>query len=355
MATRGIGRRLAGAVVALLVGAAVLATAQGTAVASTSAEQELVQRTNQSRVAAGLAPLVVHPGLAADARAWSSTMLSTGRFAHTTTLGPDTARHLPDYRRAGENIGRGGSIAAMHDAFMASPGHRANVLGDYNAVGIGVVRGGDGSLWVTVRFAKSASVHAPVGGSAFSDVPDQAFYGSAVAWMKREGLTTGVGGTSYFFPDASVTRGELATFVHRLAGSPAPRGRAPFPDVPAGAYYQRAVDWMYAEGLTRGVGSTGLYRPDDPVDRGQLATFLHRLAGSPTGARHGFVDVQAGHFAHAGVGWMSRHGITTGVGGSNTFQPAQPVTRGQLATFLHRMVSTPSSLSGSAIPLSVGP
>lgn len=50
-----------------------------------------------------------------------------------------------------------------------------------------------------------------------------------------------------------------------------------FPDVPPGRWYSAAVEWAYANGITTGVGDTGQFRPDDPVTRGQMATFLHRL------------------------------------------------------------------------------
>jgi len=53
-----------------------------------------------------------------------------------------------------------------------------------------------------------------------------------------------------------------------------------FADVPTGAYFERAVGWMVAEGLTSGTGPT-TFSPQDSVTRGQLATFLWRQAGQP--------------------------------------------------------------------------
>lgn len=50
-----------------------------------------------------------------------------------------------------------------------------------------------------------------------------------------------------------------------------------FPDAPPGRFYSAAVEWAYANGITTGVGGTGEFRPDEPVTRGQMATFLHRL------------------------------------------------------------------------------
>ena len=63
---------------------------------------------------------------------------------------------------------------------------------------------------------------------------------------------------------------------------PAPGGSPPagFSDVRAGAFYSRAVDWLLYRGITTGVGGNR-FAPGDPVTRGQMATFLWRLAGSP--------------------------------------------------------------------------
>ena len=52
----------------------------------------------------------------------------------------------------GENVGYGTSVSQLHSAFMASPLHKANILGsDYRFVGVGVAKAG-GYMWVTVVF-----------------------------------------------------------------------------------------------------------------------------------------------------------------------------------------------------------
>ena len=48
----------------------------------------------------------------------------------------------------------GGDVAGLHQAFMASAGHRANILGDYNYVGVGTAFSADDYLYVTVIFMK---------------------------------------------------------------------------------------------------------------------------------------------------------------------------------------------------------
>ncbi len=177
------------------------------------------------------------------------------------------------------------------------------------------------------------------GGRAFFDVPNNAYYTAAVGWLAAAGITTGTG-AGQFSPDDFVTRGQMATFLHRYRNSPAGSPPAGFSDVPAGRFYSDAVDWLFAEGITTGTGP-GRFSPDDIVTRGQMATFLWRLEGSPAGSpAAGFSDVNGGAFYSDAVDWLLYRGITTGVGG-NRFAPNDLVTRAQMATFLWRLAGSP--------------
>lgn len=180
----------------------------------------------------------------------------------------------------------------------------------------------------------------------FPDVPGSAYYDEAVRWLKAEGITSGVGNTGLFKPNDPVTRAQMATFLWRLMGSPSTSKAHGFPDVPRGAYYDEAVRWLKAAGITGGVGDTGLFKPNDPVTRAQMAAFLHRLVSSPSvGAGHGFADVPSSAYYDMAVRWLKATGITTGVGGTNRFAPNDVVNRAQMAAFLHRLASTPSAWS----------
>ncbi|MEM7141107.1 MAG: S-layer homology domain-containing protein [Actinomycetota bacterium] len=179
------------------------------------------------------------------------------------------------------------------------------------------------------------------GGSAslFFDVPEDQYYTAAVSWLAAAEITTGTG-PGQFSPDDFVTRGQMATFLHRYAGEPGGSPAAGFSDVPAGRYYSAAVDWLKDQEITTGVGGNR-FAPDDVVTRGQMATFLFRLEGEPGGSpAAGFSDVPAGAFYAKAVDWLLYRGITTGVGG-NRFAPNDPVTRAQMATFLWRLAGSP--------------
>jgi hypothetical protein len=137
--------------------AALVLLAVGIAVpAHASAESTFVSRINASRANAGLPPLQTHSDLVDDARAWSQRMLEAGAISHNPNLGSVTT----GWESLGENVGVGPDEGTLHDAFMGSPGHKANILGDYTHVGVGVVSEPD-RMWVTVVFMKAAVVEEP--------------------------------------------------------------------------------------------------------------------------------------------------------------------------------------------------
>ena len=168
----------------------------------------------------------------------------------------------------------------------------------------------------------------------FYDVPNNAYYFDAVTWAVRNGITGGVGG-NLFAPNSDCTRAQIVTFLWRAAGSPAPKTMSTFADVPADAYYAKAVAWAVENGVTGGTGN-GLFSPDAPCTRAQAVTFLWRAAGSPEPKSVStFVDVPADAYYAKAVAWAVENGITTGVGGGR-FDPNATCTRAQIVTFLFR-------------------
>ncbi|MGI6150611.1 MAG: CAP domain-containing protein [Christensenellales bacterium] len=114
-------------------------------------EKQVVDLVNQQRAAYGLAPLTLNSELSNVARAKSQDMHDKRYFSHTSpTYGSpfDMLKAFGiSYRTAGENIAHGYSTpAAVVDAWMNSPGHRANILnGSYTKIGVGYVA--DGHYW----------------------------------------------------------------------------------------------------------------------------------------------------------------------------------------------------------------
>ncbi|MGI5875168.1 MAG: S-layer homology domain-containing protein, partial [Bacillota bacterium] len=172
--------------------------------------------------------------------------------------------------------------------------------------------------------------------NTFVDVKEGAFYYDAVAWAVANGITNGTDAT-HFTPAGECTRGQVVTFLWRAAGSPEPTSADnPFADVKEGKFYYNAVLWAVENGITNGTDATH-FSPDATCTRGQVVTFQWRAAGSPApqGSNNPFVDVKAGAFYENAVLWAVANGITNGTDATH-FSPADTCTRGQVVTFLYR-------------------
>ncbi len=94
----------------------------------------------------------------------------------------------------------------------------------------------------------------------FTDVHVEDYYYDAVLWAAQEGVTGGTSDT-LFAPNAGCTRAQAVTFLWRAAGSPEPKTLSSFADVPADAYYAKAVAWAVENGVAKGVSETA-FAPD---------------------------------------------------------------------------------------------
>jgi len=174
---------------------------------------------------------------------------------------------------------------------------------------------------------------------AFTDVPSTNQYVGYVCWMKAMGVTTGTTPTTYA-PAANVTRGQMAAFMYRLAGSPTfnPPSKPSFTDVPASNEFFKQIEWLKHTGITTGTTPT-TFAPTANVTRGQMAAFMYRLAGSPAftaPVKATFGDVPASNEFFKQIEWLKNTGITTGTT-PTTYAPAANVTREQMAAFMYRL------------------
>lgn len=120
-------------------------------------ERQMVDLVNKERQANGLAPLAVDPALVKTARLKSQDMVDKNYFSHQSpTYGSpfDMMKQFGiTYRLAGENIACNQTVAAAHQAFMNSQGHRENILNkDFTHIGIGIVNGGPCGKMFTQQF-----------------------------------------------------------------------------------------------------------------------------------------------------------------------------------------------------------
>lgn len=148
------------------------------------------------------------------------------------------------------------------------------------------------------------------------------------------------GGIDFGFPGGS---GSGAQPGKRPGGSedtqpdePAEKPAAlPFTDIPSGAWYRDAAEYVYRKGMMAGDGSLDRFNPEGVMTRAMVVTILHRMEGEPKIQAAAFTDVAAGQWYTEAIAWASAGGIVSGYG-SGAFGPNDPITREQLTAILYR-------------------
>jgi len=146
------------------------------------------------------------------------------------------------------------------------------------------------------------------------------------------GITTGCAPDQYC-PDRDVTRGQMATFLARMLNLSA-EGTDWFDDN-NGDVHEPAINALADLGISNTCGQDS-YCPDSAVTRDDMALFMVRAYDLPASNELSFDDVTANHH-ETEIRALAAAGITFGCG-ENVFCPDNPVNRGQMASFLIRAV-----------------
>ncbi len=170
--------------------------------ADSGTEGEFLAKINASRASAGLAPLAANGSLTSYARTHTAAMMDAGDIFHSSSAQLGAAGGT-GWDRMGENVGKGQNPSTLHDAFMNSSGHRANILGDYNYVGIGTGTK-DGYLYVTVIFMKKGATAAPAPTTTVADSPGTTQASSPGSTQPHQTSTT-VAETTTTLPPTTTT------------------------------------------------------------------------------------------------------------------------------------------------------
>ena len=97
----------------------------------------------------------------------------------------------------------------------------------------------------------------------------------AVLWANENNITNGTTATT-FSPNKTCNRGQILTFLYRQQGSPAAGDvTVPYTDVKAGAFYEAAMKWAWANGIDKGVTAT-TFAPAADCTRISTVVFLYR-------------------------------------------------------------------------------
>lgn len=123
----------------------------------TSDEQRAFDLLNADRVANGLSPLKINLAVTAVAERHAQDEINRNFFAHNNPDGLSPFDRMRaagiSFGYAGENLAINGDVTSAEQAFMNSPGHRANILNtNYTEVGIGVRYNSQGSAYIVQNF-----------------------------------------------------------------------------------------------------------------------------------------------------------------------------------------------------------
>jgi hypothetical protein len=168
------------------------------------------------------------------------------------------------------------------------------------------------------------------------DVPAGSLHAAGIDCIKWWGVTQPVG---TYAGGELVTRGQMASFLRRVVertGGPLPAGRNAFPDDDT-SIHAASIDALAAAGIVGGFGD-GLYRPDETVSRGQMATFLARAAERVDGRLERTADYfgdDNGDTHEIAIDKAAGSGIAGGTS-DGRYSPQPKVRRDQMASFLAR-------------------
>jgi len=179
----------------------------------------------------------------------------------------------------------------------------------------------------------------------FVDVPPTHWSWSYVETIFANGIITECFANPLFFcPDIEVNRAQMAVYllkgIYGAGHTPPPAGDPPaFPDID-GHPFEAWIEELFEMGLVSG-HPDGTYRPDDPVNRAQMAVFLLRaknkddLSYQPPPASGGvFTDID-GHWAQAWIEELASQGIAAGHP-DGTYRPDDFVKHSHMSVFLIR-------------------
>lgn len=181
------------------------------------------------------------------------------------------------------------------------------------------------------------SLPAQAAGNRFTDVPNNAWYKSAVTYATENNLFSG-NGDGTFDPNGSMTRGMFVTVLSKVAGanvSSAPD--AGFQDVP-NAWYTDFVNWAYNKGYVAGTSAT-TFEPNTAITRQQIAVILRNyiqkenitLSPAANGVSS-FKDMgKVASWARTAVDTIRSLGLMSGDEEGN-FNPTQRLTRAEAAS-----------------------
>ena len=157
-------------------------------------------------------------------------------------------------------------------------------------------------------------------------------------WLNTEdhlAYLNGYGG-GLFGPDDHMTRAEAAQMFYNLLLDQDVSSTVRFTDVPADAWYARAVETLASLGMVEGVGG-GKFAPERTITRAEFTVMAMRFARLPEGGENPFSDVTSSDWFYDQVVGAVQYGWITGYT-DGTFRPEATITRAEVTAITNRLL-----------------
>ena len=192
------------------------------------------------------------------------------------------------------------------------------------------------SALLSAALCAGMCVPAFAAGPTFTDVPVTHWAYTAVEKASEAGLMNGYA-DGRFGKNDPITRGQMVQILYNYYGEDCGTNSG-FSDVPASAWYAKAVTWASKKGVVSGY-SNGTFGPDNQLTREQMVTILYNVADKPEtnpSAISQYSDYhQVASYAADGFAWAVSNKVVSGTS-STTLSPRGTATRAQVAVILVR-------------------
>ena len=143
-------------------------------------------------------------------------------------------------------------------------------------------------------------------------------------------------GGGLFGPDDHMTRAQAAQMFYNLLLDQEVSAAVRFTDVPADAWYARAVETLASLGMVEGVGG-GKFAPERTITRAEFTVMAMRFARLPEGGENPFSDVTSSDWFYDQVVGAVQYGWITGYT-DGTFRPEATITRAEVTAITNRLL-----------------
>ena len=143
-------------------------------------------------------------------------------------------------------------------------------------------------------------------------------------------------GSGLFGPDDHMTRAQAAQMFYNLLLDQEVSAAVRFTDVPADAWYARAVETLASLGMVEGVGG-GKFAPERTITRAEFTVMAMHFARLPEGGENPFSDVTSSDWFYDQVVGAVQYGWITGYT-DGTFRPEATITRAEVTAITNRLL-----------------